>query len=113
MLAVEPYLKTQRLAKALGVSVSTVKRWVDSGTIRAARTVGRHRLIPFSEALRLAREQGFPEANLEILTGLGTRGAEVGPEAAVAQLEKMLRECRAPESKTFINSLHKLGWNAV
>jgi excisionase family DNA binding protein len=113
MIAAEPYLKTQRVAKALGVSVSTVKRWVDSGMIRAARTVGKHRLIPFSEALRLAREQGFPEANLEVLTGLETRGPEVGPEAAVALLEKMLRECRAGDAKTFIHSLYNSGWDAV
>ncbi len=31
MIASEPYLKTQRVAQALGVSVSTVKRWVELG----------------------------------------------------------------------------------
>jgi excisionase family DNA binding protein len=113
MIAAEPYLKTQRVAKALGVSVSTVKRWVDSGMIRAARTVGKHRLIPFSEALRLAREQGFPESNLAVLAGLETRGPEVAPEGAVALLERMLRENRAVESRTFIHSLYHSGWDAV
>jgi excisionase family DNA binding protein len=113
MIAAEPYLKTQRVATALGVSVSTVKRWVDSGMIQAARTVGKHRLIPFSEALRLAREQGFPEANLKVLTGLETGGPEAGPEAASVLLEKMLRECRQAESRTFIHSLYNPGWDAV
>ena len=64
MISAEPYLRTQRVATALGVSVSTIKRWVDSGTIQAARTVGKHRMIPFSEALRLAKEHGFAEADL-------------------------------------------------
>jgi MerR family transcriptional regulator, light-induced transcriptional regulator len=112
MIAVEPYLKTQRVAEALGISVSTVKRWVDSGTIRAARTVGKHRLIPFSEALRLAREHGFPEANLEILAGVAPAGTRVGDQQAVNLLEKLLREGRAAESRTLIHSLYRGGWDA-
>ena len=114
MIATEPYLKTQRVAKALGVSVSTIKRWVDSGMIRAARTVGKHRLIPFSEALRLAREQGFPEANLEVLSGLAPLGiAEAVPGGPVEHLEGLLREGRAAEAKTFIHSLYNSGWDPV
>jgi excisionase family DNA binding protein len=49
-------LKTQSVAQALGLSVSTIKRWVDSGAIQAVRTVGKHRLIPKAEAIRMARE---------------------------------------------------------
>src|SRR5271166_6903990 len=108
MTATEPYLKTQRVATALGVSVSTVKRWVDSGMIRAARTVGKHRLIPLSEALRLAREQGFPEADLEVLSGLGTGVAPVlmGEDGPLSLLERLLREGRAMQAKTVIHSLY-------
>jgi MerR family transcriptional regulator, light-induced transcriptional regulator len=113
VVAAEPYLKTRRVAQALGVSVSTVKRWVDSGMIRAARTVGKHRLIPFSEALRLAREQGFPEANLEVLAGLTTRGPEVGRDQAATVLERLLREGKAAESKAFIHSVYNSGWGGV
>ena len=113
MIAAEPYLKTQRVAKALGVSVSTIKRWVDSGMIQAARTVGKHRLIPFSEALRLAREQGFPEANLAVLSGLSTDTPEVGSDGPVPLLERLLRDGRVAESKAFIHSLYNAGWDAV
>ena len=52
----DDYLKTQTVAEALGLSVSTIKRWVDSGTIQAVRTVGKHRLIPRAEAIRMAQE---------------------------------------------------------
>jgi MerR family transcriptional regulator, light-induced transcriptional regulator len=113
MIAAEPYLKTQRVAEALGISVSTVKRWVDSGMIRAARTVGKHRLIPFSEAVRLAREQGFPETSLEVLAGVAPTGTKVGDPQALALLEKLLREGRAAESRTLIHSLYRGGWDAV
>src|SRR5690242_14755013 len=113
MIAAEPYLKTQRVARALGVSVSTVKRWVDSGMIRAARTVGKHRLIPISEALRLAREQGLPEANLEVLSGLERRGPQVGADRPVDLLERLLRDGRFGEAKSLIHSLYNAGWGAI
>lgn len=113
MVAAEPYLKTQRVAQALGVSVSTIKRWVDSGMIRAARTVGKHRLIPVSEALRLAREQGFPEANLEWLTGAGAAGPGTAPEGPVPLLERLLREGKLAESRAFVHSLYNSGQEAV
>ncbi|MGZ3380029.1 MAG: excisionase family DNA-binding protein, partial [Isosphaeraceae bacterium] len=54
----DDHLKTRMVAKALGLSVSTIKRWVDSGTIHAVRTAGRHRLIPRTEAIRMACELG-------------------------------------------------------
>jgi MerR family transcriptional regulator, light-induced transcriptional regulator len=113
MISAEPYLKTQRVATALGVSVSTVKRWVDSGMIRAARTVGKHRLIPTSEAIRLAREQGLPAAKLEVLTGLSSTGSELGDDRAVELLEKLLHEGKAREARSLVHSLYNAGWSAV
>src|SRR5689334_19339932 len=113
MIAAEPYLKTQRVAKALGVSVSTVKRWVDSGMIQAARTVGRHRLIPFSEALRLAREQGFPEANLQVLAGLSSDRPEFSGDEPATLLERWLREGKSAEAKNLVHSLYHSGFGAV
>jgi len=44
-------------AEAIGVSESSVKRWVDQGTLKAARTAGGHRRIARDEALRFIREQ--------------------------------------------------------
>lgn len=53
-------LKTRQVAAALGVSVSTVKRWVDAGLLGGTRTVGKHRLVRLREAIRFAQEQGLP-----------------------------------------------------
>jgi excisionase family DNA binding protein len=113
MAATEPYLKTQRVAQALGVSVSTIKRWVDSGMIQAARTVGKHRLIPFSEALRLAREQGFPEANLQVLAGLSSDRPELRGDEPATLLERLLREGKSVEAKNLVHSLYHSGFGAV
>ena len=55
------------LAQALGVSESSLKRWVDAGKITAARTEGGHRRIALSEALRFIRETGTPVVRPELL----------------------------------------------
>lgn len=51
----DPTLSTQELADALGVSLSSVKRWIDNGRIQAIRTTGGHRRIRTAEALRVIR----------------------------------------------------------
>lgn len=55
------------LAEALGVSESSLKRWVDAGKITAARTDGGHRRIELAEALRFIRETGTPVRKPELL----------------------------------------------
>src|SRR5215203_2961037 len=52
----EKLLTTKELAEALGASESSMRRWTDSGAIRTSRTVGGHRRIPLSEAIRFVRE---------------------------------------------------------
>lgn len=77
-------LSPRELADALGVSESSLKRWVDAGKITAARTDGGHRRISLPEAVRFIRETGAPLARPELLdmpdvaavqaTALGPRG---------------------------------------
>ena len=69
MVPTETYLKTQQLADALGVSVSSIKRWVDSGALEATRTLGRHRMVPLSNALGFARREKLPIDGLLALAG--------------------------------------------
>ena len=69
MATTDPFLKTQEVAQALGVSVSTIKRWVDAGAIEASKTVGRHRLIRLSEALKFANRQKLPHDGLALFGG--------------------------------------------
>jgi excisionase family DNA binding protein len=51
-------LTPRQLADAIGVSESSVKRWVDDGHIVATRTAGGHRRIAIQEAARYLREHG-------------------------------------------------------
>ena len=69
--ALKPFLSARDMARAIGVSESSVKRWVDAGLLSASRTAGGHRRIDRPEAIRFVRSRrmavvdpkilGFPE----------------------------------------------------
>jgi excisionase family DNA binding protein len=61
------HLSPRDLADALGVSESSLKRWVDAGKIAAFRTEGGHRRILVAEAVRFIRESGTPVARPDLL----------------------------------------------
>jgi excisionase family DNA binding protein len=59
----EPTLALAAACDALGVSPSTLRRWVESGRIRALRTPGGHRRFPASEVRRLSSLPGATPVN--------------------------------------------------
>src|SRR5215204_4790927 len=69
----KPLLTPKDLADAVGVSESSMRRWIDSGRLKTTRTAGGHRRVEFVEALRFIRETGTPLVRAEIL-GLGEVG---------------------------------------
>jgi MerR family transcriptional regulator, light-induced transcriptional regulator len=86
-------LTTRQLAESLGVSESSVKRWIDDGTIAADRTAGGHRRIPMAAAVRFMRRHRMspqrPEAMpLSTAPSLGA----VDSEAADACYEALLSD---------------------
>ena len=64
-------LSPRELAKVLGVSESSIKRWVDDGAITSTKTAGGHRRIAVTEAISFIRSQGLSIAEGELL-GLPT-----------------------------------------
>jgi excisionase family DNA binding protein len=83
-----------QVARIVGVSESTLKRWVDTGLLRAQKTAGGHRRIALGEALAYLRKQGRPAPSLDALGVLGGRGrAPADPAATPESLaELLLRE---------------------
>lgn len=102
-------LRTQQVAQALGVGVSTVKRWVDAGELEAIRTVGKHRLIPLAEAIRFAESRRLPTEGFRRLSPASTAAEPVGvvDERWRLRLLDLLREGKAEEAKTFLRSAHR------
>jgi len=56
---------TTEIAQRLGISTQTVQRWVDTGKLKAWKTLGGHRRIEAESAEHLFRShgKGVPEAN--------------------------------------------------
>lgn len=82
-----------QLARLLGVSESTIKRWVDSEHLRAEKTAGGHRRIAARDLVAFLRRQGRPVPSLDAIGLLAEpAGAPVveslTPEALAALLLK-------------------------
>lgn len=108
-------LTPRELAKAIGVSESSVKRWVDHGQIEAMRTAGGHRRISVQEAGRYVRERSIPLVHPELLglTDLAAYGSD-DPSAAVpgdtaSQLFDYLRYGAEAEARGLILSQYLAG----
>ena len=57
----------KQVAEALGVSESSIKRWVDRGTMVATRTAGGHRKLLLPAVVQFARKQGYMIARPDLL----------------------------------------------
>lgn len=69
-----PSYRIGQAAELLGVSADTVRRWVDSGRIRASRSEGGRRLIDGRVLARFASELAeTPDADPDVVVGRSAR----------------------------------------
>jgi methanogenic corrinoid protein MtbC1 len=88
----EKLLTSKELAKAIGASESSMRRWTNSGAIQTARTVGGHRRIAVSEAIRFVRESGATIVRPEMLGLPELPATEDGVKVGSRSLERHLYE---------------------
>ncbi len=61
------HLTPKQVARAIGVSESSLKRWCDRGLIPVEKTAGGHRRLPIAGVLSFLREQGHTVVEPEVL----------------------------------------------
>lgn len=103
------YLSTVQAATALGVSVSTVKRWVDEGVLPAHRTAGGHRKLLRAEVLALARQGDLPRGDLAAVSTVLASDQAVDLETTAATLCKALLAGCGAEVSALIQGAYGAG----
>jgi len=63
----EPHLTPRQVARAIGVSDASLKRWCDKGLLPSTRTPGGHRRLPLRGVLAFLRRTGRQAVRPEIL----------------------------------------------
>lgn len=103
-------LSTRALAQAVGVSESSIKRWVDDGTIRSTRTVGGHRRIQRADAIRFVRDTRATVVAPHILGLAAAVGAKATTAASAgAVLTDLLVRGAEHEARAVLEGLYVAG----
>jgi excisionase family DNA binding protein len=106
---ISPYIGTPQAAQALGVSVSTIKRWVDEGRLPAHKTAGGHRKLLRAEVLALARQGTLPQQDLsELFPGVGGR-RPIDEESLAAMLHRSLSSGASDEVQALLIRAYRTG----
>lgn len=107
-----PIISPKKLAEAIGVSESSLKRWADNGHIKVSKTAGGHRRIPIGEAIRFIRAIRAPLVRPDAL-GLTDVPAYSDPvlstESPADRLFTHLLNGKAREARGLILSLYLSG----
>lgn len=74
MLLVDDSLSPKQVARAIGVSESSLKRWCDRGLIRMELTAGGHRRLPIDAVVAFLRDSGRGVVEPEVLGLPATTG---------------------------------------
>lgn len=99
-------LTPKDLAEAIGVSESSLRRWVDSGEIRMSRTVGGHRRIPLPEAIQFIRKIGANVVRPDLLGLQLESGMEAAHMPELSDEQKLFDVLRAGQRHTARGLLH-------
>ena len=102
------YVSTAQVAQAIGVSVTTVKRWVDDGVLPAHKTAGGHRKLIMADVIRLVRDGNLPQADLGMLMPFQATQAK-DPAAMLSDLNAALDAHDLDAARSVIHAGYQSG----
>jgi len=109
-------LSLKRLAEAIGVSESTIRRWADEGQLQVTRTKGGHRRVSRREVIRFIRESDCELICPEVL-GIHSldddRDLKASPGRSVELLVAALRDGISETARGIIVRTYLAGRSAA
>ena len=103
------YVSTQQVAKALGVGVTTVKRWVDGGLLPALRTMGGHRKLLMTDVVRFVQAGIVPRGDLTQLLPRSSTSDLPDSQSLRAQLIQAVKQSNLDVVRAIILGAHDKG----
>jgi methanogenic corrinoid protein MtbC1 len=105
-------LSPKQVARAIGVSEASLKRWCDKGVLPVRRTAGGHRRLPISGVIQFLRRTGHPLVRPEILGLPSASGAgEVTFERSRGRLGQALEGGDEEQCRRIVFDLYLAGCN--
>jgi methanogenic corrinoid protein MtbC1 len=101
------YLSPKQLGQAIGVSESSLKRWIDDGLIDVIRTSGGHRRVELAEAIRFVRQRGYTVKDPSVL-GLTAADDETGRADNTQLSEHFFEMLEKGRDKEFMAAVTRL-----
>ena len=105
------YYSPKKIAEAIGVSESSLKRWCDRGLIRFSKTAGGHRRIVRSDAVTFFREAEIRVTKPELI-GLPALESDSiqSDEVACQRFLEALVNLNEVDARKLLISLYVEGW---
>ncbi len=103
------FISTVQAAESLGVSVSTVKRWVEDGILPAQKTVGGHRKLLLADVVEIARQGKLPVRDLAGLKLSFSKDRPPSPASLEEHLYPALLAGDAPAIRSILHGAYQSG----
>lgn len=105
------HFSPRMVARAIGVSESSLKRWCDQGKLHTTRTAGGHRRVSRAEVVRFLRDSNLEIANPEVigLPKMDTRSFQSSPIVA-ENIKKALLSADEATVRQVILTMFVSGW---
>jgi len=107
-------LTPRQVARAVGVSEASLKRWCDKGLLPSLRTAGGHRRLPINGVIQFLRDSGHPVVRPELLGLPRSAGvSEAAIERSADRLGGALEEGDEEQCRRIVADLYLAGHTAV